>query len=108
MRDQSTAWTGRMCSASVNPYKVLPPIVINGKTQDVREGTGAIRAHEAMMYGVEKSDQLAKEAWCELLKQYCELDTFEHGTCFWVLDTGRVIVVQTNALRDVGSTAWFH
>jgi hypothetical protein len=33
-------------------YAALPALEINGKVQQVSEGTGAIRAYEAMMYGV--------------------------------------------------------
>jgi hypothetical protein len=84
MRDQFTSWTGQAVSESEDPYNALPALTINGFPQDVREGTGAVRAYEAMMYGVEKDDQVAKDAWCKLLKQYCKLDTmsmvliFEH------------------------------
>jgi hypothetical protein len=75
MRGQFTSWTGNDCSELEDPYSSLPPLAINGVRQDVREGTGAIRAYEAMMYGVEKGDAEAKDQWCELLKQYCNLDT---------------------------------
>jgi hypothetical protein len=84
MRDQFTAWTGLTASESEDPYYALPPLEINGVRQDVREGTGAVRAYQAMMYGVEKNDEAAKAAWSQLLKQYCKLDTlsmvliFEH------------------------------
>ena len=62
-------------SEAKDPYHALPALEINGVAQDVREGTRAIRAYEAMMYGVEKSDAAAKQAWGDLLKQYCKLDT---------------------------------
>jgi hypothetical protein len=75
MRNQFTSWTGREATESKDPYHALPPLEINGVIQDVREGTGAIRAYEAMMYGVEKNDEAAKKAWCTLLLQYCKLDT---------------------------------
>ena len=84
MRDQFRAWTGLTATASQDPYHALPALVINGVTQDVREGTGAVRAYEAMMYGVERDDAAAREAWRLLLLQYCNLDTlsmvlvFEH------------------------------
>jgi hypothetical protein len=84
MRDQFTAWTGTGATESDDPYHALPPLEINGVKQDVREGTGAIRAYEAMMYGVEKDDVAAKTAWSRLLLEYCKLDTlsmvmvFEH------------------------------
>jgi hypothetical protein len=84
MRHQFTAWTGVAATESDDPYHELPPLEINGIIQDVREGTGAIRAYEAMMYGVEKHDVAAKTAWSRLLREYCKLDTlsmilvFEH------------------------------
>lgn len=75
MRAQFEEWTGLPADPSTDPYASLPPIEINGVLQDVVEGTGAIRAYEAMMYGVEKNDPVAKAAWRELLLQYCKLDT---------------------------------
>jgi hypothetical protein len=81
---QFTEWTGLPASESTDPYSALPAITINGKEQDVREGTGAMRAYEEMMYGVELENADAKAAWAQLLRQYCELDTlsmvliFEH------------------------------
>jgi hypothetical protein len=75
MRDQFAQWTGRRVSAAEDPYHALPALVIDDVEQDVREGTGAIRAYEAMMYGVEKNDPDAKAKWRRLLLQYCELDT---------------------------------
>jgi hypothetical protein len=81
---QFTEWTGLPASESTDPYSALPAITINGIEQDVREGTGAMRAYEEMMYGVELENADAKAAWAQLLRQYCELDTlsmvliFEH------------------------------
>jgi hypothetical protein len=81
---QFTEWTGLPASESTDPYSALPAITINGIEQDVREGTGAMRAYEDMMYGVELENADAKAAWAHLLSQYCELDTlsmvliFEH------------------------------
>ncbi len=90
MRDQFVAWTGLEVTASRDPYHALPPLEINGVPQDVREGTGAIRAYEAMMYGVEKNDEAAKSAWRKLLLQYCELDTLSMVLIFeyWRRATG--------------------
>lgn len=75
IRDHFTTCTGTACSESEDPYAALPPLMINGEKQDVREGTGAIRAYEAMMYGCEKDNEEGKALWCELLTQYCNLDT---------------------------------
>ncbi|MGK2962575.1 MAG: DUF2779 domain-containing protein [Gemmatimonadaceae bacterium] len=84
MRAEFEGWTGMRADPNADPYASLPPIEINGAMQDVVEGTGAIRAYEAMMYGVERNDPVAKAQWRELLLQYCKLDTlsmvlvFEH------------------------------
>jgi hypothetical protein len=59
----------------LSPYAALPPLEINGKTVVVAEGTGAIRAYEAMMYGVERDDPETLDRWRDLLRQYCRLDT---------------------------------
>ncbi|MGH7330188.1 MAG: DUF2779 domain-containing protein, partial [Polyangiaceae bacterium] len=75
MRSQLKAWTGREVPATQDPYHALPPLEIDGVVQDVREGTGAMRAYEAMMFGAEKNDPDAKAKWRKLLLQYCELDT---------------------------------
>ena len=74
-RQQFIAWTGIAVSESEDPYAALPPLTIAGVEQDVREGTGAIRAYEAMMYGDERNDPVAREQWRALLLQYCKLDT---------------------------------
>lgn len=90
MRQQFTLWTGSEVAEYEDPYHSLPPLEINGVCQDVREGTGAIRAYEAMMYGVEKTDAIAKLAWGNLLKQYCRLDTLSMVLIFeyWRRATG--------------------
>lgn len=76
--------------ADEDPYAALPPLVINEIEQNVVEGTGAIRAYQAMMYGVEREDTETRAAWRQLLLQYCKLDTlamvliWEH----WERETG--------------------
>jgi hypothetical protein len=75
MRRQFEEWTGLPADATRDPYASLPPIEINGRLQDVHEGTGAMRAYQEMMYGVSKDDPEARARWAELLKQYCKLDT---------------------------------
>jgi hypothetical protein len=82
MREQFTEWTGRTVGADTDPYAALPPLEIHGVLQDVREGTGAIRAYEAMMYGVEKHDEEAKARWRQLLLQYCALDSISMALIF--------------------------
>jgi hypothetical protein len=90
LRDQFAAWTGRTVSPSDDPYLALPPLEIDGVVQNVHEGTGAVRAYEAMMYGVEKGDSATKQRWRELLLQYCELDTLSMVLIFeyWRRATG--------------------
>jgi hypothetical protein len=75
MRQQFESWTGSHVDASQDPYASLPPIEINGIVQEVHEGTGAMRAYQEMMYGVNKQDIGARDKWASLLKQYCALDT---------------------------------
>jgi len=90
MRGQFEAWTGRRVPASEDPYQALPALKICGVEQDVREGTGAMRAYEAMMYGVEKNDVEAKAQWRSLLLEYCKLDTLSMVLIFeyWRRVTG--------------------
>ena len=59
----------------LSPYESLPSLEINGKSIVVAEGTGAMRAYEAMLYGVERKDRQLKAHWKHLLLQYCKLDT---------------------------------
>jgi len=54
----------------LSPYAALPPLEIGGRPVSVFEGTGAIRAYEAMMYGVEREDAVTKARWRDLLRQY--------------------------------------
>ena len=57
------------------PYASLPPLEINGTMVSVAEGTGAIRAYEAMVYGLEREAPATREKWKRLLLQYCKLDS---------------------------------
>ena len=59
----------------LSPYQALPPLEIQGKPVVIAEGTGAMRAYEAMLYGLEKNDPETRHRWRELLLQYCKLDT---------------------------------
>lgn len=59
----------------LSPYAALPPLEINGTPVVVAEGTGAVRAYEAMMYGVERDDSQIRMRWRDLLLRYCRLDT---------------------------------
>lgn len=59
----------------LSPYETLPPLEIGDTMVAVAEGTGAIRAYEAMVYGLEKDDPETKKKWKRLLLQYCKLDS---------------------------------
>jgi hypothetical protein len=75
---------------AIDPYQTLPALEIHNSAETVREGTGAVRAYQAMLYGEEADDPAIREAWRRLLLQYCELDTmamvivWEH----WCKQTG--------------------
>ena len=75
MRRRFEELANRVGDPELGPYSALPKLVINGKEEDVAEGTGAIRAYEAMMFGVERDDHATREQWKELLLRYCQLDT---------------------------------
>jgi len=57
------------------PYAALPPLKIKGIEQRVAEGTGAVRAYFAMVYGAERDDPATRARWSRLLLEYCKLDT---------------------------------
>lgn len=59
----------------LSPYASLPPLEIAGTMVSVAEGTGATRAYEAMVYGVERNDPATRQNWKRLLLQYCKLDS---------------------------------
>ena len=59
----------------INPYLLLPPIDIYEKAETVNEGTGAMRAYEDLMFGVNKGNDMIKQKYSEALKKYCKLDT---------------------------------
>ncbi len=60
---------------AVNPYETLQQIEIAGKAEVVKEGTGAMRAYQELLYGTNKSNPEIKKKWAEILLQYCKLDT---------------------------------
>lgn len=63
-----------------SPYDTLPPLPFgNGEEEDevesVREGTGAVRAYQELLYGPSSLVPERKAAWRDALLQYCKLDT---------------------------------
>ncbi len=63
----------------LSPYDTLQPLPFADDSDEsdevVKEGTGAMRAYQEMLYGVSKHDPDTKGKWKQLLLQYCELDT---------------------------------
>jgi hypothetical protein len=59
----------------LNPYATLPSLPIGTEEEVVKEGTGAMRVYQEMMFGRAKHDAKALGNYRKLLLQYCELDT---------------------------------
>ena len=59
----------------LNPYATLPPLPIGNEEEVVREGTGAMRVYQEMMFGRASQDPEARASYRALLLQYCKLDT---------------------------------
>ena len=72
----------------LNPYDTLPPLPIGEKEEVVKEGTGAMRVYQEMMFGVAASDPAMRENYRRLLLQYCRLDTAAM-VMIWLHWTGR-------------------
>lgn len=68
-----------------DPYKPLPPLEIYEEAERlaavseddvyVNEGTGAMRAYEDLMIGLNKGNENTKQRYAEALLRYCKLDT---------------------------------
>jgi hypothetical protein len=64
----------------LEPYETLEPLPFgdeeNGEEAEaVREGTGAIRTYQEMMFGLRRNDNSFRAAQKQLLLNYCKLDT---------------------------------
>lgn len=76
----------------MDPYKTLPPLPLGGEDQEdedvVREGTGAIRIYQELIFwnGVDVQYRKNRET---LLKQYCKLDTAAM-VMIWAHWTGKI------------------
>ncbi len=75
LRDRYVAWMALPADPLVGPYEGLPSITVAGDELNVADGTGAMLAYKAMLYGAERDDLAVLEAWRELLLRYCKLDT---------------------------------
>lgn len=58
-----------------SPYEALPAMLVDGVKLDVSEGTGAMQAYQAMLYGAERHNPDLVAAYHDLLLRYCKLDT---------------------------------
>lgn len=71
----------------LSPYDTLQPLPFGNDSDEseevVKEGTGAMRAYQEMLYGVSKHDPDMKGKWKQLLLQYCELDTAAMVIVWW-------------------------
>jgi hypothetical protein len=78
VRKQFTAWMGEDAYEvpdGAGPYDALPVVEINGTVLDVADGTGAMRAYQAMLYGDPADREAHGDQWTALLRRYCKLDT---------------------------------
>jgi uncharacterized protein DUF2779 len=75
LRERFPEYVRQVDGELLSPYEALPPLEIQGNEVVVAQGTGAMRAYEAMMYGLERDDAATLEQWKRLLQQYCKLDS---------------------------------
>ena len=77
-----------------NPYGHLPQL-LPGMEAVVRDGTGAMRAYQDMLYGIHKEKPEIRNQWEKALRQYCRLDTLAMVIIweYWrsVTRTGKVV-----------------
>jgi hypothetical protein len=59
----------------INPYKLLPVTGIYEKAESVKDGTGAMRAYEDLMFGLNKDNPQVLNDYKQALLRYCRLDT---------------------------------
>jgi len=59
----------------LSPYETLEGFEFDGRSLSVKDGTEAMTAYKAMLYGLESQSAEQREAIRELLLQYCEPDT---------------------------------
>lgn len=72
----------------LSPYEALPAIDLgDGESRVVRDGTGAMRAYQDMVYGLRRNDDQYRAACRNVLLQYCKLDTLAM-VMVWVHWTG--------------------
>ena len=63
-------------ASSLNPYDTLAPVIGELENEEVvKDGTGAMRAYQDLMFGADSENKERREHLKQLLLQYCELDT---------------------------------
>jgi hypothetical protein len=75
----SIPWFKKYVSESgsgLNPYDSLAPIISELENEEVvKDGTGAMRAYQELMFGAPAENKERREQLKQLLLQYCELDS---------------------------------
>ncbi len=66
-----------------DPYQQLPTLPVGDDEEVVREGTGAIRIYQDMMFGLAGQDPESHASLRKLLLQYCHLDTAAVVAIWW-------------------------
>lgn len=59
----------------INPYNLLPPFEIIDKAEHIKDGSGAMRGYQDMLYGKHSKDPAKHELYKKALLKYCKLDT---------------------------------
>lgn len=59
----------------INPYDLLPKVDIMEKAESVKDGSGAMRAYQDMLYGAHNANDEINERYKHALLKYCKLDT---------------------------------
>ncbi len=62
---------------TINPYDVLPEVAIefDGQKIKVKDRSGAMRAYQDMVYGLNRDNNEVKNKYKQVLLDYCRLDT---------------------------------
>lgn len=64
---------------ALDPYEALSGVILDSERETtvdaVRDGIGAMRTYQEMMYGLSRGDAKHRAAVKEMLLQYCQLDT---------------------------------
>lgn len=59
----------------LSPYDALPALEIAGSVVNIREGTGAVRGYQEMVFGLASQEADQKAQYRDLMLEYCKLDT---------------------------------